>query len=115
MPIWKSIRTKFRRRSERRRAKEHSHAIDEQIRRARDEKTRQVKCLLFGIAEAGKSTLLHHLDLLAQDESSDERWREDRRLIVIDALDSLSLVLRRMHDDTCLKLKLIVALQRKST
>ena len=48
MNMWDAIRTKLHQVIEKKRAKQHSLLIDRQIRKDRDSKSPEVKCLLFG-------------------------------------------------------------------
>ncbi|GAA5821121.1 hypothetical protein JCM3770_005526 [Rhodotorula araucariae] len=71
-----------------------SAAIDAELRRARQEDAKTVKCLMLGAGESGKSTLVKQMRLMYAQPYSDRERAEYREVVFANALQSMQAVIR---------------------
>ncbi|BGP52434.1 guanine nucleotide-binding protein subunit alpha [Rhodotorula kratochvilovae] len=71
-----------------------SAAIDAELRRARQEEAKTVKCLMLGAGESGKSTLVKQMRLMYANPYSDRERAEYREIVFTNALQSMQAVIR---------------------
>ncbi|KAH9418024.1 Guanine nucleotide-binding protein G(k) subunit alpha, partial [Dermatophagoides pteronyssinus] len=74
-----------------------SKAIDKTIRADRDRQSREVKLLLLGAGESGKSTILKQLKIIHENGYDKEECYKYRRVIHANAIQSLSAILDAMN------------------
>lgn len=83
----------------RRRAKQISEQIDEQLKRERAEQlaTKGPRILLLGSADSGKTTVLKQMKILHGDGFSQEERMVFRRRILDNILDSMRSLVHALH------------------
>ncbi|BGP36002.1 guanine nucleotide-binding protein subunit alpha [Rhodotorula toruloides] len=73
---------------------QHSKAIDEELKRARAEEAKTVKCLMLGAGESGKSTLVKQMRLMYAHPYTEREREEYREIVFLNSLQSMQAVLR---------------------
>ncbi|GAA6003997.1 guanine nucleotide-binding protein subunit alpha [Rhodotorula paludigena] len=71
-----------------------SAAIDAELRRARQEEAKTVKCLMLGAGESGKSTLVKQMRLMYANPYSDRERHDYKEIVFTNALQSMQAVIR---------------------
>ncbi|KAH9410130.1 Guanine nucleotide-binding protein G(i) subunit alpha-2 [Tyrophagus putrescentiae] len=74
-----------------------SKAIDRNLKLDRERKAREIKLLLLGAGESGKSTILKQLKIIHIDGYDKEECRQFRRVIYANTIQSLSAILQAME------------------
>ncbi|TNY20341.1 heterotrimeric G protein alpha subunit B [Rhodotorula diobovata] len=71
-----------------------SAAIDAELRRARQEEGKTVKCLMLGAGESGKSTLVKQMRLMYANPYTDRERAEYAEVVYANAVQSMQAVIR---------------------
>ncbi|OQV12780.1 Guanine nucleotide-binding protein G(i) subunit alpha [Hypsibius exemplaris] len=77
-------------------AVEKSRQIDRHLRQDLERRTKEVKLLLLGAGESGKSTLVKQMKIIHQDGYSEEECANYTRVVFNNAIQSLMAILRAM-------------------
>ncbi|KAH7710196.1 guanine nucleotide-binding protein G(i) subunit alpha-1 [Aphelenchoides avenae] len=77
-------------------AKARSRAIDEQLKADHDQAQREVKLLLLGAGESGKSTIVKQMKIIHETGFSDEERRAFRPVVYSNTIQSMTAILRAM-------------------
>ncbi|CAD5218088.1 unnamed protein product [Bursaphelenchus okinawaensis] len=77
-------------------AKARSRAIDEQLRADHEKAQREVKLLLLGAGESGKSTIVKQMKIIHETGYSDEERKAYRPVVYSNTIQSLMAILRAM-------------------
>ncbi|CAM4870749.1 unnamed protein product [Rotaria socialis] len=102
-----TVRAKLFKIREKKKAKQHSRWIDRQIQSDLTKKKSEIKCLVSGIYGSGKTTLIHHMDLIYNPNLLNEEILECRKRIYMEVFRSLIAIIQEMKKDQCLKLKFL--------
>uniref|UniRef100_A0A914CE25 Guanine nucleotide-binding protein G(I) subunit alpha n=1 Tax=Acrobeloides nanus TaxID=290746 RepID=A0A914CE25_9BILA len=77
-------------------AKARSRAIDEQLKADYDRQQREVKLLLLGAGESGKSTIVKQMKIIHETGYSDEERKAYRPVVYSNTIQSMMAIIRAM-------------------
>ncbi len=78
--------------------KKRSKNIDEQLKNDMERAKKEVKILLLGAGETGKSTLVKQMKILHQNGFTPQECQEYKKIINQNVYDALSVILQAMND-----------------
>jgi len=79
-------------------SKKRSKKIDEQLKNDMEREKREIKILLLGAGETGKSTLVKQMKILHQNGFTKEECMTYKPIIVQNIVEALSAILQAMND-----------------
>ena len=79
-------------------SKKRSKNIDEQLKNDMERVKKEVKILLLGAGETGKSTLVKQMKILHQNGFTPQECQEYKKIINQNVYDALSVILQAMND-----------------
>ncbi|CAI4231983.1 unnamed protein product [Auanema sp. JU1783] len=77
-------------------AKQRSKAIDEQLKQDQERASREVKLLLLGAGESGKSTIVKQMKIIHETGYSDEERKQYKPVVFSNTIQSMVAILRAM-------------------
>ncbi|CAF4299711.1 unnamed protein product [Rotaria socialis] len=83
--------------SEEREAMERSKALDKQLKEDAERAAKDVKLLLLGAGESGKSTILKQMKIIHMDGYSTEDFEQYREVVYSNTIQSLATIIRAME------------------
>lgn len=83
--------------SEEREAMERSKALDKQLKEDAERAAKDVKLLLLGAGESGKSTILKQMKIIHMDGYSKEDFEQYREVVYSNTIQSLATIIRAME------------------
>src|ERR1700722_10068035 len=83
--------------SEEREAVERSKALDKQLKEGAERAAKDVKLLLLGAGESGKSTILKQMKIIHMDGYSKEDFEQYREVVYSNTIQSLATIIRAME------------------
>ena len=83
--------------SEDREAQERSKALDKQLKEDAERAAKDVKLLLLGAGESGKSTILKQMKIIHMDGYSKEDFEQYREVVYSNTIQSLATIIRAME------------------
>jgi len=82
--------------SEEKRAQEYSRRLDRQLKEDAERASKDVKLLLLGAGESGKSTIVKQMKIIHQDGYSKEDFIQYRPVVYSNTIQSLGAIIRAM-------------------
>ena len=79
-------------------SKKRSKNIDEQLKNDKEREKQEIKILLLGAGETGKSTLVKQMKILHLNGYTDEECLAYKSVIIQNIVDALSTILQAMND-----------------
>ena len=83
--------------SDEREAQERSKALDKQLKEDAERAAKDVKLLLLGAGESGKSTILKQMKIIHMDGYSKEDFEQYREVVYSNTIQSLATIIRAME------------------
>ena len=83
--------------TEDREAQERSKALDKQLKEDAERAAKDVKLLLLGAGESGKSTILKQMKIIHMDGYSKEDFEQYREVVYSNTIQSLATIIRAME------------------
>lgn len=83
--------------SEEKRAQEYSKKLDKQLKEDAERAAKDVKLLLLGAGESGKSTIVKQMKIIHQDGYSKEDFVQYRPVVYSNTIQSLGAIIRAMN------------------
>ncbi|CAJ0930833.1 unnamed protein product, partial [Mesorhabditis belari] len=78
-------------------AKKRSKYIDEQLKADHERQSREVKLLLLGAGESGKSTIVKQMKIIHETGYTDEERKQYRPVVFSNSVQSMAAILRAMN------------------
>jgi hypothetical protein len=78
-------------------AQERSKALDKQLKEDAERAAKDVKLLLLGAGESGKSTILKQMKIIHMDGYSKEDFEQYREVVYSNTIQSLATIIRAME------------------
>jgi guanine nucleotide-binding protein G(o) subunit alpha len=83
--------------AEEKRAQEYSRRLDRQLKEDAERIAKDVKLLLLGAGESGKSTIVKQMKIIHQDGYTKEDFVQYRPVVYSNTIQSLGAIIRAMH------------------